>query len=53
MIMVIISSCEMQRKIYVHRHPWTRSYRAHKYKVPRLYQKYEAPSRVYKNRDFK
>ena len=53
MIMVLLSSCEMERRIYVHRHPWNRTNRVHRYYVPRPYQKYEAPSRVYKNRSFR
>ena len=52
MIIVLLSSCEMERRIYVHRHPWERMYHVHKYQVPRPYRKYEAPSRVYRNRDF-
>jgi hypothetical protein len=52
MIITILSSCEMERKLYVHRHSWSQSYRAHRYYVPKQYKKYEAPSRVYRNRNF-
>ena len=51
-IISTLSSCEMERRIYVHRHPWTNSYRAHRYYVPRTYKRYEAPSRMYRNRNF-
>ena len=52
MIITTLSGCYLERGIYVHRHPWSRTNRVHKYYVPRPYQKYEAPSRVYRHRDF-
>ena len=53
MIMVLLTSCYLQRGYYVHRHPWSKTNRVHKYYVPRPYKKYEAPSRVYRNRSFR
>ena len=53
MIITTLSGCYLERGIYVHRHPWNKTNRVHKYYVPRPYQKYEAPSRVYRNRKFK
>jgi len=52
MIITMLSSCEMERRIYVHHHHWSQSYRAHRYYVPKQSRRYEAPSRVYRNRNF-
>jgi hypothetical protein len=52
LIITIFSGCEIEHRLYVHRHPWSRSYRAHKYYVPRSYRIYEAPSKSYRKRGF-
>jgi hypothetical protein len=50
LVILSISSCEMERKIYVHRHPWERMYHVHKYRVPSPYKRYVAPSKIYDKR---
>lgn len=52
-VLSIFCSCTVERKIYVHRHPWNNMNRVHKYYVPRPLKVYQAPSKVYKKEDFK
>lgn len=52
LIITTLSSCYVERRTFVHRHPWTKSYRAHRYYTPRLDRKYVAPNRMYHNRGF-
>ena len=53
LIITTLSSCYMERRMYTHYHPWIRMNHVHRYSVPQPYRKYEAPSRVYRNRDFR
>jgi hypothetical protein len=53
LIITTLSSCYMERGIYVHRHPWSGVNRVHRYYVPVPLRIYEAPSRVYRKRGFR
>ena len=50
MVILTFSSCVMERKTYIHYHPWNRMNHVHKYRVPQPYRKYVAPSRIYDKR---
>ena len=45
MIVITLSGCYLERGIYVHRHPWSGTYRVHKYYYPKQHQKYRTPIR--------
>jgi hypothetical protein len=53
LIIMIFSSCYTERRTFVHYHRWNRMNHVHKYYVPKAYRIYEAPSPIYKNRDFR
>ena len=46
LIMTTLSSCYMERELYVHRHPWNGVNRVHRYYVPHTqYYRYKSHSR--------
>ena len=51
-IITTFSSCYMERRMFVHYHTWERMNHVHKYRVPRSYRIYEAPSKSYRKRGF-
>jgi hypothetical protein len=46
LIMTTLSSCYMERELYVHRHPWNGVNRVHRYYVPHTqYYRYKSHGR--------
>ena len=41
LVLITFSGCYMEQGMYVHRHPWSSSYRAHRYYAPRFVTPYK------------